>query len=282
MSDPECLATLDVLTGVVTPALFTDKNLVSLVICWMVNLSLEYGNSAGSCFAYVWLGIILGPYFAKYQAGFRFGRLGYDLVEKRELHRHQARVYMSFGNLLIPWIKHVQAGRDLIRRAFDAANRIGDLTFAAYGCNQLNTNLLAAGDPLGDVQREAENGFEFARKARFGLIVDIIAVQLGLIRTLRGLTPEFGSFNDEQFDESRFEHHLQSDPRLAIAECWYWIRKLEARVYANDYASAIESASKAQQLLWTSPRQSRRKRRSGRAKESFDRSWISRLSRLLY
>src|SRR6202041_3643995 len=33
----------------------------------------------------------------------------------------------------------------------------------------------------------------------------------------------------------------------------YWVRKLQARVYANDYASAVEAASKAQQLLWTSP-----------------------------
>jgi hypothetical protein len=32
----------------------------------------------------------------------------------------------------------------LVRRAFDAANKIGDLTFAAYSCNHLNTNLLAA------------------------------------------------------------------------------------------------------------------------------------------
>jgi hypothetical protein len=70
---------------------------------------------------------------------------------------------------------------------------------------------------------------------------------------LRGLTPEFGSFNDQRFDESRFEHNLQSDPRLALPECWYWIRKLQARVYANDYASALDAASKAQKLLWTSP-----------------------------
>jgi hypothetical protein len=40
---------------------------------------------------------------------------------------------------------------------------------------------------------------------------------------------------------------------LALPECWYWVRKLQARVYANDYASAIEAASKARQLLWTSP-----------------------------
>ncbi|MDB5945617.1 MAG: histidine kinase, partial [Ramlibacter sp.] len=253
MSDPESRATLDVLTEVVTPALFTDENLLSLVICRMVNLSLQHGNIDGSCFAYIWLGMILGPHFADYRAGFRFGRLGHDLVEKRGLHRYQARAYMSFGNLVMPWTRHVQSGRDLVRRAFDAANRIGDLTFAAYSCNNLNTNLLAAGDPLGDVQREAENGLEFARKALFGLVIDIIAAQLGLIRTLRGLTPQFGCFNDGPFDESRFEHHLQSDPRLALPECWYWIRKLQARVYADDYVSAIEAASKAKQLLWTSP-----------------------------
>ena len=253
MSDPESRASLDVLTEVVTPALFTDENLLALVICRMVNLSLEYGNSDGSCFAYVWFGMILGPHFGDYGAGFRFGRLGYELVEKRGLHRYQARASMSFGNLVMPWTRHIKSGRDLVRQAFDAATKIGDLTFAAYSCNNINTNLLASGDPLGEVQKEAEKGLEFARKARFGLVIDIITAQLGLIRTLRGLTPEFGSLNDERFDESRFEHHLQSDPRLALPECWYWIRKLQARVYANDCASALHAASKAQKLLWTSP-----------------------------
>ncbi|HEX4651288.1 MAG TPA: AAA family ATPase [Granulicella sp.] len=253
VNDPEICGTLNVLTEVVTPALFTDKNLLSLVICRMVNLSLEHGNSDGSCFAYVWLGMILGPHFGDYQAGFRFGRLGYELVEKRGLHRYQARAYMSFGNLVMPWTRHIRSGRDLVRRAFDAATKIGDLTFAAYSCNNLNTNLLAAGDPLSEVQQEAEQGLDFARKARFGLVVDIITAQLGLIRTLRGLTPEFGSFHEEGFDESRFEQHLQGDPRLALPECWYWIRRLQACVYANDYSSALRAASNAQQLLWTSP-----------------------------
>ncbi|HTG16342.1 MAG TPA: AAA family ATPase, partial [Blastocatellia bacterium] len=253
MNDPECLATLNVLTEVVTPALFTDENLLALVICRMVNLSLEHGNSDGSCFAYVWLGMLLGPVFGDYPAGFRFGRLGYELVEKRGLHRYQARAYMSFGNLVMPWTKHIQTGRDLVRRAFDAANKIGDLTFAAYSCNNLNTNLLGAGDPLGDTQREAENGLEFARKARFGLVIAIITAQLQLIRTLRGLTPAFGCFDEEQFDERRFEHDLASQADLALAECWYWIRKLQARVLAGDYRSAIEASSKARPLLWTSP-----------------------------
>ncbi len=263
MTDPTSLATLDVLTKVLPAALwamgsragFTDANLLFLAICRAVNLSLERGNSDGSCVAYVWLGQVSGPHFGNYRDGFRFGRLGYELVEKRGLKRFQARTCMVFGSHVMPWTTHVRAGRDLIHRTFAVANRIGDLCFAVYSCINLNTNLLAAGDPLAEMQREAENGLEFAQKAgvRFGFVIDVIASQLGIVRTLRGLTSKFGSFDDGQFEELRFERHLASDPVLAQAVCFYWIRKLQARFFAADYASALDASLKAEPLLWTAP-----------------------------
>jgi hypothetical protein len=252
MSEPASLATLDVLTKVLTSVMYTDANLLSLAICRAINCSLEHGNSDASCLAYVWFAIIAGPRFGNYKAGFRFGQVGYELVEKRGLKRFEARTYVAFG-LVIPWTKHVLAARDLPRRAFEAANKIGDLNFAVYSCFHLNSNMLAAGDPLVEVQREAEHGLGFARKMRFGLVIDRITLQLGLIRTLRGLTPKFGSFDDEHFDELRFERHLSSNPALAIAECFYWVRKLQARFFAGDFESAIEAANNARRLLWTSP-----------------------------
>jgi PAS domain S-box-containing protein len=112
--------------------------------------------------------------------------------------------------------------------------------------------LLAAGDPLAETQRQAEHGLEFAKKARFGLIIDIIKVQIGLIRTLRGLTPKFGSFDDGEFDELWFEGYFANRTAPAVSECGYWIRKLQARFLAGDYASAIYASSRAQRVLWTS------------------------------
>ena len=88
---------------------------------------------------------------------------------------------------------------------------------------------------------------------RFGLVSDRITAQLGLIRTLRGLTQKFGSFDDGQFDELRFEGHLSGNPALALPECWYWTRKLQARFFAGDYAAAVDASLRAQRLLWTSP-----------------------------
>src|SRR6266404_4467497 len=253
MSDPVSLATLDVLTKVATPALYAGyENLFSLAACRVVNLSLEHGNTDASCHGYVMAAAVAGPRFGDYPAGFRFGRLACDLVDQRGLQRFKARTYVVFGNLIMPWTKHVRTGRDLVRRAFDVANAIGDLTFATLSYNNLITNLLAAGDPLVDVQREAKEGLEFAEKGRFGFAVDRFAVQLGLIRTLRGLTPIFGCFNDERFDELHFERHLSSNPMLALPKCWYWIRKLQARFFAGDYVSAVEASLAAQGLLWTS------------------------------
>jgi PAS domain S-box-containing protein len=254
MSDPVSLATLDVLNKVMPPALYTDINLYFLVISRMVNLSLEHGNTDVSCIGYAVLGgFISGPRFGDYASGFRFGQLGYDLAEQRGLQRFKARTYIHFGNLVMPWTKHVRTGRNLIRRAFDAANASGDLTFATYSCHNLITNRLAAGDPLVAVQRDAEEGLAFAEKARFGLMIDRIGAQLGLIRTLRGVTPVFGCFNDERFDELRVERRLSSDPMLARAACWYWIRKLQARFFAGDYVSAVEASVAAHRLLWMSP-----------------------------
>ena len=249
MSDPASLAAMDVLTKIGPPSLHTDPHLFSLIICRAVNLSLESGNCDASCFAYVRLGMLAGSRFGDYQAGYRFGQLGHDLVEQYGLKRFQARTYLCFGGLLLPWTQHVRAGRDLLRRGLQAANQMGDLVYAACG-HHLTTNLLAAGELLADVQREAENVLAFAQKARFRFIADIAATQLGLIRTLRGQTPTFGSFDDGQFAETQIERRFTRSPDLQ-AECSYLILKLQARFLAGEYRAAVDTSSRAQPLLWT-------------------------------
>jgi PAS domain S-box-containing protein len=250
--DPDCIATLEVLTLTVPAANFTDENLFCVAVARMASLSVEHGNGDASCHAYVWLGMILRSRFVNFEAGFRFGRLGIDLVERQGLDRFKARVYSDFGHLINPWTRHLRDGVDWVRRALFTAQTNGDLTFASFAGNSLTMLLLASGEPLGDVQREVENGLEFTRKVRFGLFADIMIGQLGLIRALRGLTSDLSNFGDEKFDERRFEQHLETDPRLAFAACWYWIRKLQARLHANDYAGAVAAADRAQTLMWKS------------------------------
>jgi hypothetical protein len=137
-------------------------------------------------------------------------------------------------------------------RAFDAANRVGDLVYAGHCCNNLVSIALASGEPLSDVEREAVNGLDTARKLQFGIVVDMITGQLRLVRMLRGLTSEFGTFDDAGFDADGFEQRLEANPNLALPACFYWVRKLQAQVWANDHVAALVAAAKTEELLWTS------------------------------
>jgi predicted ATPase/two-component sensor histidine kinase len=252
MDDPERRATVDLLAAVLPPAFFTSHDLVCLVLCRIANLSIEHGNTDASALGYAYLGMVLGPSFSDYPAGYKFGKLGLDLVDKRSLGRFKARVYMTFGYHVMPWTKHFDHGTfALLRRGFDAANEVGDLTYMGFSSCTLVTSLFARGVPLPEVQVAAETKLAFVKNAKFGLIVDIITVQLGLIRTLRGLTPVFGSFDEADFSEGRFEAHLKENPSLAIAACWYWIRKLQARFLAGDVEAAVGAAVQAEPLIWT-------------------------------
>ena len=250
MTDPESLATVDVLTKMGMPAALSDVNLYVLVVCRVVNLSLERGHSDGSCYAYESLLAVAGGHYGDYDIAFRFGRLGYDLVEQRRLRRFPARIYVNFGNLL-SWTQNIRAGRDMLRRAFDTANTMGDLPYVAFASYSLTTNLLVAGDPLVEVQRAAEQSLALAQEVRFGLVGDIASTQLALVRTLRGLTSQFGSFDDSHFDERRVEHRFSSNPDLARAECWYWIRRTQARYFAGDFAAAVDASARARRLRWS-------------------------------
>ena len=232
--DPETLASLEVLVRLALPALFTDANLHALACFRVVNLGLAHGHCDASCFAYVRLGMIAGLRFGDYQAAYRFGQLGYDLVERYGLTRFQARTYMDFANGILPWVSHVRAGRDLGRRGFEVANTIGDLTYAAFACYTMIINLLAAADPLGEVQREAEAALEFAQKAQFGFAIDVIEMQLELIRTLRGLTPIFGTSNKERRDSLQTGSRFLENSHSVRPQFLCWVYKLQARFFVGD------------------------------------------------
>src|SRR6516165_10230256 len=105
-------------------------------------------HSDGSCVAYIFFDKIAGPQFNVYKAGFRFGQLGFQLVEKRGFGRFQARTSLWFAQFVVPWTKHIRDCRELMRRALEAATKAGDLIAAVYSFDNLNTNFLAAGDPL--------------------------------------------------------------------------------------------------------------------------------------
>ena len=250
MTDPACIATLDVLNRLSSPAQYTDLNLYTLAICQTLTLTLDRGNSDASAVAYARLGMIAGLRFGDYDGAYRVGELAYELVERRRLRRFDAGVYQNFANMGMPWKLHIRTCCELIDRAFETARNTGDFVYAGVCSFMRIINLLsAAGDPLPDIQREAESALVFAQKVQHGPGLELMSVVLARIRMLRGTAAMFGSLDDGQFDEQRIERDFANTPDGTGAHCWYWVCKLQARFTAGEYGAALHAASRAQQLL---------------------------------
>ena len=247
MTDPDMLAAMHVLSVVAAPAFNTDNNLYYLLLCRMVNISLQHGTSGASAHGCSNFGVFLGPVFHRYREGYRFAKLACDLVEKHGFIAYRAKVYLAMGIVAV-WTQPIATAIDFNRAAFRTATETGDLTTACYSMFQPVTDLLLRGDPLDAVWRESERGRDFARRARFRSVTNIIVSQQRFIATMQGRTATFSTFSDAQFDEAAFEAQLTGEMTGVV--CWYWILKLKARFLSGDYAEALAAADKAKVLLW--------------------------------
>jgi PAS domain S-box-containing protein len=244
MHHAESLATLDVLTVMTIPTHYTDANLHALIVSTAVNLCLERGNSDAAPVSYAALGLIASTRFGHYDEGYRLGKTACSLIERCGLkHFGGGRTYFNFA-VLVPWKRPLKDAIDPARRAFQMGKDLGHPTFAGLAGRTVISILLASGHPLDKLEREAEQASEFVRP--FGFFLDRISAPLGLIRTLRGKTAKFGSLDNGSFTESSFEERMTGEPTFAFLECYYWIRKLQARFFAGDLASAIDAADKAE------------------------------------
>jgi predicted ATPase/signal transduction histidine kinase/serine/threonine protein kinase len=249
MTDPESLATLDVLNRLSSPAQYTDLNIYTLAACRMLSLTLDRGNSDASAVAYSRLGMVSGLWFGEYERANRVGQLARELVERRGLQRFQAGVYLNFGNHVMPWTRHIRSCWELIGSAFETAQKAGDLMYAGICWTASIVNLLTIGDGLADIQRKCENALAFMQKVQIVPGVEVVGVALATVRMLRGSTEVFGTLNDGLVDEQQIERDFANSQELTGSQCWYWVSKLRARFTGGDYATALDAASRAQPML---------------------------------
>jgi PAS domain S-box-containing protein len=247
MTDPKIQAAMQVLSVLAGPATFTDFQLFCLLACRMVNVSIQHGMSGSSAYAYASLGSVLGPNFHRYRDGYRMARLACDLVEKHAFTAYDTKVYHAMG-LAAFWTEPLSSVIELRRETTRTAAERCDLTFACYGMHQSITHLLARNDPLDAVWRESEMALDFARKAKFRDVVDLIGSQQRFIASLQGRDATFSTFSDERFNEAAFEAQVTAGRTPTVA-CLHWIRKLKARYLSGDYAEAQAAADKAKALL---------------------------------
>ena len=258
-TDPQILAAMDVAASIGMAAAFTDFQLLFLLMCRVMNLSLRHGMSGSGAWACSCFGVMLcGPY-RRYAEGYRFARLGCDLVDKHDFAPYRARTYLA-ASVCAPWCQPLDMTIALSRTIYRAGVETGDLFNACNSWVNIVPALLLQGAPLDDVWRESEQGLAFSRTVNYQDDVDVMLGQQRFIACLQGRTASLASFDDPApgpgeasagwFDGVAFEAAMSADrtPQLA---CRYWLRKMQACFLGGELAKGLLAVGNARALSWT-------------------------------
>lgn len=254
MSDPRMLLVTEILSELLTPALFFNRPLFRYCCALILNISLKHGIAPGT----TWAATLFGALYlvcadvGRYHDGHDFAKVGNDLVDRHGFVSNKARVMLVFGDTARAFTCPLRSNAPYLKTAFDAAIEYGDLVWGAYACNHKITNMLAIGDPLPKVWEETLWRRKFVQGLGDKNIDDILLSQQCFVRSMQGKTEHLGSFDHEGFDQKGFEQGFAVS-QMFLMVCWYYIIKGHALYLANRYEEAREAMRHVEPLLWTTP-----------------------------
>ncbi|CAA2099343.1 trifunctional serine/threonine-protein kinase/ATP-binding protein/sensor histidine kinase [Variovorax paradoxus] len=237
VTDPLRMAITDIFADLIPPALYTDPNLVDMILLSQANLSIERGLSDATANAFACMTQICGSRYGDYATAHAFGELALYLADERGLSKYRSRIYMTFGTLVVPWAMPARAARDYIHRAYDVAVENGDHTFAIYCGRNEATGMLFAGEFLDDVRSTVSRGLAVAREANFQLVIDALLAQWELLSRLTDAPPDPAA--------ETLRAPVEGAP-ATLVDFAYWVYRLQAGVLFGDLPAALEARRRAE------------------------------------
>jgi PAS domain S-box-containing protein len=133
MTDPEKLAIIKLLRTLSVPVYNALPQLYGLIASKMVILSVEYGNTVESAYAYSTYAMILCGIALDLETGYQFGQLALNVVEKLNAKKIKAAILFLVHFFTIHWKKHIQETFKPSLEIFQIGRETGDIQFAAFG-----------------------------------------------------------------------------------------------------------------------------------------------------
>jgi predicted ATPase/signal transduction histidine kinase/CheY-like chemotaxis protein len=246
VNDSDIRESMRLLSLLGAPAYFSGTPVMTFILSRAVNLSLMHGPSPYSAFAFVLYGGTHNALTGQYDIGYSFGKLALALAQRFGNRAEECRTVEVYGVLVHHWKAPLREGLPLLKEGFRAGIDSGELAFAAFNLNSVLINALPAGLPLSELLDEAEVALDFATTQKNRTSFEIAVPYRQIARALAGTTSRPGSFEDEEFDETRFLADAESH---ATALGHYWVTRLQLAYLMGDYDQALVCSMEAEKRI---------------------------------
>ncbi|MGI0489042.1 trifunctional serine/threonine-protein kinase/ATP-binding protein/sensor histidine kinase [Pantanalinema rosaneae CENA516] len=247
MSDPQAQVALKIMISIVPSVHQAAPELFPILACAEVNLSLKYGNSPLSAPGYADFGIVVNTVLHRLDAGYQFGQLALNIVEKFAAKSVQSMTAMKVAAFNQYNQQPIQSAIDLLKQAYRIGLETGDVVhiFTSTFFRLLYT-FLSGTENLAELYEEIE-GYQ----ADFVTIQHFLTWSRILKQTIENLivpTPHPTCLKGTACDEAELlPDLLQNNDQLTLHILC--LNQLILSYLFDDLATAIVQADQCRQYL---------------------------------
>jgi predicted ATPase/GAF domain-containing protein len=157
MTDPQSIASVNILFELISSTYNTNQQLFTLIALNLVDLSIEHGNTVVSTQGYAAYGIILCGGLKDFDAGYQFGQLALALVDNLAANEIKCCVVFHVYAFIIPWKKSLREVLQPSLSAYQIGLETGDLQYGVFSAYSYCFHAFWAGSPLPELATEMAN-----------------------------------------------------------------------------------------------------------------------------
>lgn len=248
MSDPEKLAVMKIASSIFSSIYIAAPQLLPILVSKQVNLSIRYGNTSLSAFAYVNYGLILCGVVGEIETGYQFGRLALNLADKLQKSELIPRITAVFSTAIGIWQEPVRNSLASLQSAYQIGLEMGDLYYGTTCAYLYSFHSAFVGKELANLAAEITAYTHAFSKLKQQNTLNYLKIYGQAVLNLLGGSENAYFLQGELYDESiMIPQHQSANDRYAL--CALYVNKLYLCCLFGEYHQAVANANQAQEYL---------------------------------
>jgi predicted ATPase/signal transduction histidine kinase len=248
MSDRQTELTMKLLTDLCAPIFSARPDLYPIISIMMVDLSIQFGNTASSALGYINYGLVITNFFNRVKRGYRFGKLAINLKDNFTSQEFNGKTLFLFAN----WIRHRNEVLYIIlpdlKHTYIAFMEVGDLLNTGYSISSYFDFNLLCGIKLDKWESEIDPYCKYLERIKQYSAKAYLSIKQqtaqNLIEKRTQLDCLIGSYYDETLMICK---HIEDGNFTALA--YVYIYKLMLAYLFGKYNAALENIAQGEKYL---------------------------------
>lgn len=185
LSDKRIIDIQEILTIMAPIANIIDKNLFTLIVLKLSNLSAKYGNSLYSAVGYAGYSLIAGNVIGNFKKANEIKTIALRLVEIFDENTLKCITYFVIGTFVEHWISSSKKSFDYLQKAFEYGTQSGEFLFSGFTITAMIHMKYAMGESLDELEKFLTINEAYGKKMNHDILLRLIRMERDHIKQLK-------------------------------------------------------------------------------------------------